>query len=315
MEGLMRNRITEILGSEYPILQGAMRLISLGQMAAAASQSGAFGIIAASGLEGSRLRAEIRKARSLTDRPFGINIPVYRPNALEALEIAIEEGVRTITTSAGDPGKIIQRVEQAGMKILHVVASVDMAKKAEAAGVDAVIAVGAEGGGHVGRDEISTLVLTRQVVQAVKIPVVAAGGIGDGRGWVAAFALGAEGIQMGTRFLATEECPVPLAYKQAILEAKDSSTMIAARKGFPIRVLKNRAALNVRAMEERGASQEEINAYVDAIYKGAEDDRENKLLTAGQVCGMIQQIISIDELVRSMVAEAKTVAQSIGKQF
>jgi len=311
----MQNRITEILGSEYPIIQGAMRLITLGDMAAAVSRSGAFGIIAASGLEGERLRSEIRKARSLTDKPFGINIPIYRPNAMEALEIAIEEGIKTITTSAGDPAKVIGRGKEAGIKILHVVANVEMARKAEAAGVDGVIAVGAEGGGHVGRDEISTMVLTRQVVEAVRIPVVAAGGIGDGRGWVAAFALGAEGIQMGTRFLATEECPIPAAYKQAVLEARDTSTMIAARRGYPIRVLKNKAALAVRDMDEKGATQSEINAYVDSISRGEDDDRENRLMSAGQVAGLIQEILKVEEIIKKMVAEARSVAQSLGRQF
>ena len=158
----MKNRVTEILGSEYPILQGAMRLITLGEMAAAVSRSGAFGIIASSGMEGARLREEIRKARSITDKPFWINIPIYRPNAIEALEIGIEEGIKSITTSAGDPGKVIRRVKEAGMKILQVVATVDMSKKAEDAGVDGIIAVGAEGGGHVGRDEIATMVLPRR---------------------------------------------------------------------------------------------------------------------------------------------------------
>jgi enoyl-[acyl-carrier protein] reductase II len=311
----MKNKVTEILGSEYPIIQGAMRLISLGEMAAAVSRSRGFGIIAASGLEGDRLRAEIRKARALTNKPFGINIPIYRPNALEALEIAIEEGVKAITTSAGDPGKVIRRVKEAGMKILHVVATVEMAKKAEAVGVDGVIAVGAEGGGHVGRDEISTLVLIPQVRDAVRIPVVAAGGIADGRGWVAAFALGAEGIQMGTRFLATKECPISDTYKDLILRADDHSTMIAAQKGFPIRVLKNKAALSLRAMDEKGASQEEINAFVDALSRGAEDDRENRLWTAGQVCGMIQSIASVDELMQNIAAHAKAIAYSLGKTF
>jgi len=311
----MKNRVTEILGSKHPVIQGAMRLISLGEMAAAVSRSGAFGVIAASGLEGERLRGEIRKARSLTGEPFGVNIPIYRPNALEALRIAIDEGVRTITTSAGDPGKLIHMVKNAGLKILHVVANVDMAKKAEAAGVDGVIAVGAEGGGHVGRDDISTFVLIPQVVDAIRIPVVAAGGIGDGRGWVAAFALGAEGIQMGTRFLATEECPIPASYKREILKANDHSTMIAARKGFPIRVLKNKAALTLRAMDDRGANQEEINAYVDELSRGAGDDSENRLLTAGEVSGMIRSIVRIEELIRNMVAEAKDTAHSLGKIF
>jgi len=311
----MKNRVTDILGSEYPILQGAMRLITLGEMAAAVSRSGAFGIIASSGMEGARLREEIRKTRSITDKPFGINIPIYRPNAAEALEVGIEEGIKTITTSAGDPGKVIRRVKEAGMKILQVAATVDMAKKAEDAGVDGIIAVGAEGGGHVGRDEIATMVLTRQVVKAVRIPVVAAGGIGDGRGWVAAFALGAEGIQMGTRFLATRECPIPEAYKRAILEAKDNSTIIAARKGYPIRVLKNLAAQKVREMDEKGASQKEINAYVDSLHRGSDEDRENKLMSAGQIAGLIDQILTVEDLVGSMVAEARIAAQGIGKIF
>ena len=311
----MKNRVVEILGSEVPIIQGAMRLISLGEMAAAVSRSGGFGVIASSGMEGARLRAEIRKARSLTDKPFGINIPIYRPNALEALEIAIEEGVNTITASAGDPGKVIRRVKEAGVKILQVVANVDMAKKAEAAGVDAVIAVGAEGGGHVGRDEISTMVLIPQVADTVKIPVVAAGGIGDARGWVAAFALGAEGIQMGTRFLATKECSIPETHKQAILEAKDNATIIAARKGYPIRVLKNKAATTIRTLDESGAGQEEINAFVDKISKGAEGDRENKLISAGQVAGLVQSIVPVEDLIPHMMAEAKAIVQNLGKQF
>jgi len=311
----MKNRVTEILGSEYPIIQGAMRRISLGDLASAVSRAGGFGIIGASGMEGNALRGEVRKARSLTDRPFGLNIPIYRPNALEALEIAVEEGLRTITTSAGDPGKIIRRVKEAGLKILHVVATVDMARKAEAAGVDGVIAVGAEGGGHVGRDEISTLVLIPQVVDAVRIPVVAAGGVGDGRGLVAALALGAEGVQMGTRFLATQESPVPFVYKQAILTARDDGTRIAARKGYPIRVLKNRAALAVREMDDKGATQAEINSFVDSLADQGKGGEAEGLMSAGEVAGLIGEIKTVEEVIRGMVAEAKSVAQRLERQF
>ena len=311
----MKNRITEILGSEYPVIQGAMRRISLGELAAAVSRAGGFGIIGASGMEANALRAEVRRARSLTDRPFGMNIPIYRPNAFEALEIAVEEGVKTITTSAGDPGKVIRRVKEAGLKILHVVATVDMARKAEAAGVDGVIAVGAEGGGHVGRDEISTLVLIPPVVDAVRIPVVAAGGIGDGRGLVAALALGAEGVQMGTRFLATQESPVPSVYKQAILTARDDGTMIAARKGYPIRVLKNRAAVAVREMDEKGATQAEINAFVDSLADKGKGGEAEGLMSAGQVAGLIGDIKTAEEVIRGIVAEARSVAQRLQKTF
>ncbi len=311
----MKNRVTDILGSEYPILQGAMRRISLGELAAAVSRAGGFGIIGASGMEGNALRAEVRKARSLTDRPFGLNIPIYRPNALEAMEIAVEEGVKTITTSAGDPGKVISRVKEAGLRILHVVATVDMAKKAESAGVDGVIAVGAEGGGHVGRDEISTVVLIPQVVDAVRIPVVAAGGIGDGRGLAAAFALGAEGVQMGTRFLATQESPVPPGYKEAILAARDDGTMIAARKGYPIRVLKNQAALAVRAMDEKGVTQPEINAFVDSLADKGKRGEAEGLMSAGQVAGLIREIKTVEEVILGMVVEAKSVIQRLQKTF
>jgi len=311
----MGNRVTEILGSDFPVLQGAMRGISLGGLAAAVSSAGGFGIIASSGLEGSALRAEIRKARSQTDRPFGINIPIYRPNAFEALEIAIEEGVKTITTSAGDPGKLARRVKEAGLKMIQVVATVEMARKAEAVGADAVIAAGAEGGGHVGRDEISTLVLVPQVVDAVRIPVIAAGGIGDARGWVAAFALGAEGIQMGTRFLATKECPVSEVYKRAILNAQDHDTMIAARRGFPIRVLRNQAALAVRELDAKGADLGEINSYVDSLSKNPEEDGDGRLMSAGQVSGLIHEILSVEELMTAMVADARKVAARIAKEF
>lgn len=312
---MMKNQMTEILGSEYPIIQGAMRLITLGEMAAAVSRAGAFGIIAASGLEGNKLRQEIYKARSLTNKPFGVNIPIYRPNALEALEIAIEEGIKTITTSAGDPNKIIKRVKEANLKMLHVISTVDMAKRAESAGVDAVIAIGTEGGGHVGREEISTLVLIPQVVEAVQIPVVAAGGIADARGLVAAFALGAQGVQMGTRFLATKECPISLAYKQALLEAKDTGTMVAASKALPLRVLKNRAALAIRRMEENGASPQEINAFVDSLYGQVTDEKEDRLMSAGQIAGLIKNIITVEELINNIIKEAKAIVQNLSQKF
>ncbi|MBI4763593.1 MAG: nitronate monooxygenase [Deltaproteobacteria bacterium] len=222
----MQNRITEILGTRYPLILGPMRLITLGEMAAAVSNSGGFGQIGASGASAELLITEIRKAKDLTSRPFGVNIPIYRPNAFEALEIAIEAGIRTITTSAGDPGRMIRRIKEAGMKVLHKVSTVKMALKAQEAGVDGVIATGFEAGGHVGRESITTFCLVPLLVEALEIPVVAAGGIGDGRGLLAAFALGAEGVEMGTRFVATRECSSPDWYKESILHARDSSTMI-----------------------------------------------------------------------------------------
>ena len=309
----MKTRITEITGSKYPILLGPMRLIGLGEMAAAVSNSGGFGQIATSGLTSDRLRSEIRKAKDLSRGPIGVNIPVYRPNAFEALEIAIEEGIRTITTSAGDPKKLIDRVKETGLKILHKCSTVDMGKRAEGAGVDGVIASGTEAGGHVSRDEISTLTLIPQMVNALKIPVVAAGGVGDGRGLLAVMALGAEGVEMGTRFLATKECLIPEIYKKQILSAKCDGTLIVARKALPMRVLKNRGAEKIRAMEEKGATKEEINALADQMY--CHDDPDNSLMPAGQISGMIEEIPNISEVILSLINEAKALSANVANFF
>jgi enoyl-[acyl-carrier protein] reductase II len=309
----MVNRIAKITGSKYPILLGPMRLISLGEMAAAVSNSGGFGQIAASGLTSARLRSEIRKAKELSQGPIGVNIPIYRPNAFEALEITIEEGIRTITTSAGDPKKLIGRVKGAGLKVLHKCSTVDMGKKAEEAGVDGVIASGTEAGGHVSRDEISTLALIPQMVNALKIPVVAAGGVGDGRGLLAVMALGAEGVEMGTRFLATKECLIPEIYKQHILSAKSDGTLIVGRRALPMRVLKSKGAEKIRAMEEKGAAKEEINALADQMY--CRDDPDNSLMPAGQISGMIEEILDISEVILSLINEAKALSANVSNFF
>jgi len=200
----VKNRITEILGVQHPFILGPMRHMTLGTMAAAVSNSGGFGQIAASGLSAEKLYAEIAMASALTDKPFGLNIPIYRPNALEAIEIAIETGIRTVTTSAGNPQSVMARIRGGGLKVLHKVSTVEMALKAQDAGIDGVIATGYEAGGHVGKEDTTTFCLVPQLVDSLDIPVVAAGGIGDARGVVAAFALGAEGIEVGTRFLATD---------------------------------------------------------------------------------------------------------------
>jgi enoyl-[acyl-carrier protein] reductase II len=309
----MVNRITKITGSKYPILLGPMRLVSLGEMAAAFSNSGGFGQIAASGLTSDRLRSEIRKAKELSQGPIGVNIPVYRPNASEALEIAIEEGVRTITTSAGDPRKLIGRVKGVGLKVLHKCSTVDMGKKAEEAGVDGVIASGMEAGGHVSRDEISTLALIPQMVNALRIPVVAAGGVGDGKGLLAVMVLGAEGVEMGTRFLATKESLIPEIYKQHILSAKSDGTLIVGRRALPMRVLKNKGAEKIRAMEEKGATKEEINALADQMY--CHDDPDNSLMPAGQISGMIEEILDISEVILKLINEAKALSANVSNFF
>jgi enoyl-[acyl-carrier protein] reductase II len=309
----MKNRITEMTGSKYPVILGAMRLISMGEMAAAVSNSGGFGLIGASGLSPDRLRNEIRKARQLSSAPFGINIPVYRPNAFEALEIAIEEGVRTITTSAGDPRKLMNRIKEAGVKVLHKCATVAMGKKAEEAGADGVIASGTEAGGHVSRDEISTFVLVPQMVDALKIPVVAAGGVGDGRGLLAAMVLGAEGVEIGTRFLATQEAPISKFYKQQILAAKSDGTMILGRRALPMRVLKSGGAEKMREREEQGASREEIGELADRFY--CSDDPDHSLMPAGQIAGMIDQILEISGVVRDLIDNARALSSNVSNLF
>jgi enoyl-[acyl-carrier protein] reductase II len=304
----VKNRITDITGSRYPILSGPMRFISLGEMAAAVSHSGGFGQIGASGLAPDRLRQEIRKARALTDAPIGVNIPVYRPNAFEALEVAIEEGIRTITTSAGDPGKLMGRIREAGLRVLHKCSTVSMGKKAQDEGVDGVIASGAEAGGHVSREEITTMALVPQLADALNIPVVAAGGIADGRGFLAALVLGAEGVEMGTRFLATREAPVPEAYKKRILSAPSDGTVIIGKSALPVRVLKNAGADKVASMELEGASREEINAYEDRFY--CDEDPDKAIMPAGQTAGMIGSILAIKEVIETLISEART--RSIG---
>ena len=290
--------LTEILGSQYPIILGPMRFITLGKMAALVSMHGGFGQIAASGLTPESLRRQIRKAKELTDKPFGVNFPIYRPRTEELIEVAIEEGIKTITTSAGNPAKFIKKIKDAGLKVLHKVSNVEMAKRAEDAGVDGVIATGIEAGGHVGRDGITTFCLIPQLVKAVGIPVVAAGGIGDARTFRAALELGAAGVEVGTRFLATVECPVPDYFKQMIVEAKADSTILVGRSALPARVLNNKAAQLILEMEEEGDG-DKINKEIDRLYvKGG---REAAILPCGQVAGLVDRILTVEEVIREIV--------------
>jgi enoyl-[acyl-carrier protein] reductase II len=308
----MKNRITKILGTQYPLILGPMRLITLGGMAALVSNSGGFGQIAASGADSEMLKAEIKNAKKMTDKPFGINIPLYRPNAFEVLEIAIEMGIKTVTTSAGNPAKIISRIKEAGLKVLHKVSTVKMALKAQEAGIDGVIATGFEAGGHVGRENITTLCLIPQLVDALDIPVVAAGGIGDGRGLAAALALGAEGVEVGTRFLCTRECPAPGWYKDFIVKALDDSTMVLGKAAMPIRVLKNKKALAV-ADPKAAPEDERIRTGGDDAY--VDKDEEQSIMPAGQIAGLIRQIKPITDVFPDMVAEAKEISSKLNRFF
>lgn len=276
------------------------------KLAVAVSNAGGLGIIGAGSMKPDLLREHIQKAKSKTDKPFGVNIPLLRGDAEDLVNFTIDEGVKIVFTSAGHPGKFIDKLKKAGCVVVHVVPSVKYALKAESVGCDAVVAEGFEAGGHNGLDEITTFVLIPQVVDAVKIPVIAAGGIADGRGMAAAFALGAEGVQIGTRFAASVESSAHDNYKQAIVEATDNSTVLILKKVTPVRLIKNEFSKHVLEAENRGATSEELRNLLSkgrermAILEGNLDEGE---IEAGQCAGMIKKILPAGEIVRKIVEE------------
>ena len=283
--------IRDIINTQYPIIQGGMANIATGEFAAAISNAGGLGLIAAGGMKPEELRANIDIARERTDKPFGVNIMLMHPQVDELMDIVIEKKVPVVTTGAGNPGKYIAALKEAGIKVMPVVASVALAQRMERLGVDAVIAEGTESGGHVGEE--TTMALVPQVVDGVKIPVVAAGGIASGRQMLAAYALGACGVQVGTCLLVSEECPIHPNYKQAVLDASDSDTIVTGRiGGTPVRVLKNRMAREYVKQERAGASKEELEVYTLGSLRKAVFDGNVKegSLMAGQVAGQLHEI-------------------------
>ncbi len=283
--------IRDIINTQYPIIQGGMANIATGEFAAAISNAGGLGLIAAGGMKPEELRANIDIARERTDKPFGVNIMLMHPQVDELMDIVIEKKVPVVTTGAGNPGKYIAALKEAGIKVMPVVASVALAQRMERLGVDAVIAEGTESGGHVGEE--TTMALEPQVVDGVKIPVVAAGGIASGRQMLAAYALGACGVQVGTCLLVSEECPIHPNYKQAVLDASDSDTIVTGRiGGTPVRVLKNRMAREYVKQERAGASKEELEVYTLGSLRKAVFDGNVKegSLMAGQVAGQLHEI-------------------------
>ncbi|MBN2845764.1 MAG: nitronate monooxygenase [Deltaproteobacteria bacterium] len=312
--GRWNNRVTDIVGSRYPVIQGPMRLITLGEAAAAVSNAGGFGVIAASGLSSDELREEIRRARELSAYPIGINIPIYRPNAFDALEIAIEAGIKTVYTSAGNPAKVIDLVRTHGVKIIHKISGIEMAKKAEASGVDGVVAMGYEAGGHVGRDNVTTFCLIPQLVDVLNIPVIASGGIGDARGVVAAFALGAEGVEIGTRFVASHDYPVPAFFKEALCQATGTATILLGKEAMPIRVLKNRTTAAVAAMEAKKADATMV-AEGDARYVQEGGDRESAVMPCGQIAGLVSEVTHIRDIVSEIISNSKLIAEDLMSLF
>ncbi len=299
---MKKTKITELLNIEYPIIQGGMAWVAEYHLAAAVSNAGGLGIIGAANAPADWVRQQIREARKLTDKPFGVNIMLLSPYANEIAKVVVEEGVLVVTTGAGSPEKYMDIWKNAGIKVMPVVASVALAKRMERCGADAVIAEGCESGGHIG--ETTTMVLVPQVVDAVNIPVIAAGGIADGRGIAAAFMLGASGVQMGTHFVATTEAVVADGYKMAIVKAKDIDTKVTGRStGHPVRCLKNNQTKEYLRLEANGASFEELeNLTLGGLRKAVvEGDVVNGSLMAGQSAGMVKEILSCKELIDKLV--------------
>lgn len=312
---MKKTRLCDLLGIEYPIIQGGMTLISNPELAAAVSNAGGLGIIVTNsgGVETPTpeyLRKLIRKTKELTSKPFGVNLPIAMPGILEFAKVVAEEGVPVVTTSAGSPQVLTPALKAAGVKVLHVVASVRHAVKAQEVGVDGVIAEGYEAGGHNGPEELPTMVLVPQVVDAVQVPVVAAGGIADARGFIAALALGADGVQMGTRFIATHECIAHPNVKEAIIHAADTGTLITGRRLGPARIIRNPFALALAEKEYHGASPQELIEFIGAgrTQRGqiAGDLTEGEAY-CGAVAGLIREITSAGDVVRSIISGAEVV--------
>lgn len=301
----MKSRICELLNIEYPILQGAMARISDASLAAGVSEAGGLGIIAGGTAPIDYVRSEVRKAKELTKKPFGVNIMLLSENADEVAKMVCEEGVKVVTTGAGMPGKYMDMWKEHGIKVIPVVPSVAMAKRMVRSGADAIIAEGTESGGHVG--ELTTMVLVPQVVDAVEVPVIAAGGIADGRGIAAAIMLGASAIQVGTRFLTAFECTVHENYKQKILKAKDIDTVVTGRStGHPVRVLKNKLARQFKELEANNAPIEEIEKLgMGALAKAAvHGDMEFGSVMAGQIAAMVDREQSCKEIIEEIFSQA-----------
>lgn len=297
--------ICELLGTEYPIIQGAMAWIADASLASAVSNAGGLGIVACGNADADWVRSEIRRTKELTDKPFGVNVMLLNPHTDAIMDVICEEGVAVVTTGAGNPGKYIPKLKEHGIKVIPVVASVALAIRVERVGADAVIAEGQEGGGHIG--EATTMALVPQVVDAVQIPVVAAGGIADGRGIAAAYMLGAKGVQVGTRFLVAKECTVSQNYKDMILKAKDTDTVPTGRStGHPVRVLKNKLARDILALEKRCADPSEIEKIGTGALRAAVKDGDvvNGSVMSGQIAGMVNKEQTAKEMIEEMFKEA-----------
>ena len=310
------NRVTRLLNIKYPVIQGAMAWVADADLAAAVSNGGGLGIIAAGNMPTDALDRELKKIRTLTDKPFGLNIMLMSPTAMDALELAVHHKVPIVTTGAGLPGKIIDRLDPLGVIVVPVIASVAHAERVKKQGARAVIAEGMEAGGHIG--EMTTMALTAQVVSALDIPVIAAGGIADGRGMLAAFALGAEGVQMGTRFVCAEECNAHINFKRKIIGANDRSTVVTGRSlGHPVRCIKNKFTQEFADMEEARAAPEALDKFGSGKLRAAvvDGDMERGSAMSGQIAGLVDRIQPAKDIIEEVVNEAARLAGNIGSLF
>lgn len=306
------NRICELLNIKYPIIQGGMAWVADASLASAASNAGALGLIAGGNAPKEIIKEEIRKCRELTDKPFGVNVMLLSPFADDIIDLIIEEKIPVITTGAGNPAKYVDRLKEVGIKIIPVVPSIALAQRMEKLGADAIIVEGTEAGGHIG--ELTTMVLTPQVVDAVNIPVIAAGGIADGRGIVATFALGASGVQIGTRFICSDECTVHENYKNMVLKSKDRDAIVTGRTtGHPVRTLKNKLSKEILNMEKEGQPTEEIDKRGIGSLRIAtiEGDINNGSFMAGQIASIIKDVKPCKEIIEEMVSQAKNIMPNI----
>jgi enoyl-[acyl-carrier protein] reductase II len=305
---MLKTELCDLLGIEYPILQGGMVWVSYSGLCASVSEAGGLGVLAGGSMTPEELSGEIDAVKSKTDKPFGVNIPLVKADAADLIRVAIEGAAPVLCTSAGNPNTYTPKIQEAGAKVIHVSPSAGLAEKAAEAGVDAVVAEGIEAGGHNGYDEITTMALVPQVVDSLDIPVIAAGGIADGRGFVAALALGATGIQMGTRFAATHEAMGHPKFKEAILKAHDGGTVITGRSIGPTRCVRNRLAELILEAEKRGTSPEDLLNLIGrgrARQATIEGDVENGTIYCGQIAGLVNDLKSVNEVIQEVVADAE----------
>ncbi len=312
----MTNKVCELFGIKYPIIQGGMVWVSGAKLAAAVSNAGGLGLIGAGSMKPDLLREHIKKAKTLTDKPFGVNIPIFSKYSEEQVRVSLEEGVKIFFMSAGSPKKYTSYLKEKGCIVVHVTSTATLAKKCEDAGVDAVVVEGFEAGGHNGRDELTTFVLIPQTKKLVNIPVIAAGGIATGEGIAAAFALGADGVQIGTRFAATVESSAHENYKKALVNAKDTDTMLYLKSIIPVRLVKNSLTLKIEELEKRCADVEELKKIIGehaakrAIFDG---DVENGEIEAGQIAGLIEDIPAVSEVFQNLIKEYKETVGRLSK--